>query len=116
MSATDSPARISRKIVVVFDICSSTKILEDLLRAENHQRWRNFLIRLKEYLVNCSQSDSFEIYKFLGDGYILLFDWDYPVDRIASFIISSWQAEGLQSIQCNSETQKCRRWVSYTLL
>lgn len=63
-----------RKVVVVLDICSSTAILEDLLRTENQRSWRNLLIRLKKFLVARSGKLSFEIYKFLGDGWILLFD------------------------------------------
>jgi hypothetical protein len=35
--------------VLVFDICSSTDILEDLHRTENVYKWRNLLIRLKGF-------------------------------------------------------------------
>jgi hypothetical protein len=37
-----------RKLIVVFDICSSTKILEELKRTDNLECWRNFLIGLKD--------------------------------------------------------------------
>jgi class 3 adenylate cyclase len=63
-----------RKIVVFFDICSSTRLLEDLLRTENQHRWRNLHIGLKRFLVEHSKQMNFEVYKFLGDGWILLFD------------------------------------------
>jgi len=62
------------KVVVVFDICSSTTLLEDLIQTENLQRWRNVLIGLKEFLVVERSNTSFEIYKFIGDGWVLLFD------------------------------------------
>jgi len=74
MSKPSDEIRTLRKIVLVFDICSSTAILEDLLRTENQREWRNLLIRLKKFLVTRSGELSFEIYKFLGDGWILLFN------------------------------------------
>jgi class 3 adenylate cyclase len=74
MSRKSSPVSTVRRIVVVFDICSSTKILEDLLSTENERRWRNLLIGLKKELVAQSKVLPFEIYKFVGDGWILLFE------------------------------------------
>jgi class 3 adenylate cyclase len=74
MSRESDQLESLRKVVVVFDICSSTTLLEDLLQTENQQRWRNLLIRLKKFLVEESQKVPFEIYTFLGDGWILLFD------------------------------------------
>jgi hypothetical protein len=62
------------KIIVFFDICSSTSILEDLLKTENQNRWRNLLIAIKNYLLQERSSKRFELYKFLGDGWILLFE------------------------------------------
>jgi class 3 adenylate cyclase len=82
MSTQGESPKISRKIVVVFDICSSTSILEDLLRTENHEKWTNFLIRLKEHLVELSKTTPFILYKFLGDGYILLFEEDYSSETL----------------------------------
>lgn len=63
-----------RKIVIFFDICSSTSILEELARTENQTRWRNLLIEFKEYLKKQQSSVGFEMYKFIGDGWILLFE------------------------------------------
>jgi len=70
---TDEP-RTTRRPVVFFDICSSTVILEDLLRTANAKRWRNLLIYLKRFLVSERDRKHFEVYKFLGDGWILIFD------------------------------------------
>ena len=75
-----------RKVVVVFDICSSTTLLEDLLQNENHNRWRDLLIRLKRFLVEESTDTPFEIYKFLGDGWILLFDEPTKGTVLMSFL------------------------------
>lgn len=74
MTNADDSMMLQKKVVVVFDICSSSKILEDLLRTENQKKWRNLLIQIKNFLVNKANSLNFEIYKFLGDGWILLFE------------------------------------------
>jgi class 3 adenylate cyclase len=62
------------KLVVVFDICSSTVILEDLLRTNSERYWRDLLLLVKEHLRQKQARCGFELYKFLGDGWILLFD------------------------------------------
>jgi class 3 adenylate cyclase len=74
MTDTREEIKVVRKVVAVVDICSSTKILEDLLRTENQRYWRDLLIRLKDHLRNEVHTHGFELYKFLGDGWILLFD------------------------------------------
>jgi len=66
--------KVVKKIVVYFDICSSTSILEELLRTEDQILWRNLIIGLKRYLTRKRSSVGFELYKFLGDGWILLFE------------------------------------------
>jgi class 3 adenylate cyclase len=63
-----------RKVVVLFDICSSTTVLEDLLRTDSHVRWRNLLILLKKFLVVEAKRRGFLLYKFVGDGWFMLFD------------------------------------------
>ncbi|MEW6660696.1 MAG: hypothetical protein AB1424_18800 [Thermodesulfobacteriota bacterium] len=65
---------VERKIVLFFDICSSTSILEELNRTENQLLWRNLLIGVKKYLKSKYRKMDFEIYKFIGDGWILLFE------------------------------------------
>ena len=74
MTLKTEPIEAVRKIVVFFDVCSSTSILEDLRSTENEQRWRNFLIEFKDYMRRKRSSVGFEMYKFLGDGWILIFD------------------------------------------
>ena len=73
---TEAPT-IVQKYVLVFDFCSSTSILEDLIRSENQQRWRDLLIEVKKFLFAERGVKGFEIYKFIGDGWILLFDPDF---------------------------------------
>ena len=65
-----------RKLVLYCDICCSTSILEVLLRSENIERWVKLLAIVKEYLRDEREIQGFEIYKFLGDGWILLFEED----------------------------------------
>lgn len=73
------PAAIRHdKIVVVFDLCSSSQIMEDLLLGDRFDRYETFLTCVKRWLMNWSEQHSqvhghFELYKFTGDGWILLF-------------------------------------------
>ncbi len=64
---------LEQKIVVVFDICSSSNIIEDLTLTDNLNRFREVLIILKQYLQKKATEIGFEVYKFTGDGWILLF-------------------------------------------
>jgi hypothetical protein len=54
MTREDDAPTVVRKIVVVFDICSSTSVLEDLNSTDNLPRWRNLLIGLKTFLIEQS--------------------------------------------------------------
>jgi len=77
---------VEQKIVVTFDICSSTAIIEDLHKTENIIKWRDFLIWMKEYLTMKSKEMNFTIYKFTGDGWLLLFDYNYSGDDLITFL------------------------------
>jgi len=72
MTAPLAKPKLVAKTVVIFDICSSTAILEDLVKTESHVAWQAVLGELKRFLWsrNCAN----QMYKFLGDGWILLFD------------------------------------------
>ena len=86
MSSEKDPPIIEQKIVVTFDICSSTAIIEDLHKTENTKKWRDFLIWIKDYLRIKARQMDFSIYKFTGDGWILLFDIDSPGDFLVDFL------------------------------
>ncbi|MDO8546077.1 MAG: hypothetical protein Q7R68_01830 [Nitrospirales bacterium] len=77
MTTPAEEKHLVKKLVVVSDICSSTAILEDLLRTENQKRWRNLLIGLKDFLRDERDTHGFIMYKFIGDGWVLLFDEDF---------------------------------------
>ena len=87
MSSPEEELKIENKIVLVVDICSSSDIMEDLLRTQDIVKWRNLLITLKEYLVETSTKLDFEVYKFIGDGWILLFDSGYNGRHLLNFLI-----------------------------
>lgn len=92
---TDLIEQVER-IIVVIDICSSTKLLETLTH-DNFGVWRNFLIDAKNKLTSLGVLDH-ENYKFIGDGWILLFDpllvqISTIIERIVDF--SKWFDEHL---------------------
>jgi hypothetical protein len=65
-------------IVVAFDLCSSSQIMEDLLLSEKFDRYETFLTCVKRWLMNWTNTRApgngrFVLYKFTGDGWILLF-------------------------------------------
>lgn len=59
--------------VLSFDICSSTEILETLLKRNDIDRWRGLLIQIKNFLRKSQSDYAFKMYNFTGDGWILLF-------------------------------------------
>jgi class 3 adenylate cyclase len=74
MSVTLKHARI----VVALDLCSSSQIMEDLLLSERFDRYEAFLVCVKRWLMNWTEGHSppkgrCELYKFTGDGWIVLF-------------------------------------------
>lgn len=60
-------------IVVVFDMCSSSNIIEELSQSGEIRRFKQFLKKLKRYLAKEQEIVLFDPYKFTGDGWILLF-------------------------------------------
>jgi class 3 adenylate cyclase len=89
MSVTIRHARI----VVVLDLCSSSQIMEDLLLSEKFDRYEVFLTCVKRWLMNWSEAHSpakgrFELYKFTGDGWILLFPDAISGQHLVQFMYS----------------------------
>jgi class 3 adenylate cyclase len=75
-----------RKLVVVFDICSSTTILEELKQNDCLGHWRNFLISVKDYIESEGELLGVDLYKFQGDGWILLFPPEIRLAEIGDFL------------------------------
>jgi len=77
---------VEEKFVVFFDICSSSTILEDLLATDNMKTFRNLLISVKSFLRTCSAQDEFIVYKFIGDGWVLLFPPNVSGRALVNFL------------------------------
>ena len=86
MTRQTEEVRIERHLVIVFDICSSTIILEDLKQTDNLKCWRDLLIGLKNFLRSHESLPLLQIYKFIGDGWILLAPADTPRNDVLEFL------------------------------
>jgi hypothetical protein len=81
-----------RHLVVVFDICSSTTILEDLKRTDNLAAWRDLLLEMKANLQEEGSRLAMCLYKFIGDGWVLLFPDNVPKKDLCGWLsrFSEW--------------------------
>ena len=81
-----------RHLVVVFDICSSTTILEDLKRTDNLAAWRDLLLEMKANLQQEGPQLAMCLYKFIGDGWVLLFPDNVPKKDLCGWLsrFSEW--------------------------
>jgi len=70
---TEEP-RYADRIVVVFDMASSSGVIEEMELAKDLKAFRNLLIAIKKFLRASELDEGFQVYKFIGDGWILLFD------------------------------------------
>ena len=86
MTREDEKLTFERRLVVVCDICSSTAILEDLKRTDHLAEWRNLLIGLKDCLLHIGESLGMELYKFIGDGWVLLFPEAIAKSKLCNFL------------------------------
>jgi len=77
---------VQEKFAVVFDMCSSSTLIEELILTHNLKLMRNLIISLKKFLKSESQRLGFEVYNFIGDGWILLFDVGTAGDNLISFL------------------------------
>jgi hypothetical protein len=82
MTRAQDEIQITNKIVVTMDIRSSSNIIEDLLKTSNIKLWRDLLIKMQEYLTSESPQSGADIYKFIGDGWIILFNKPYLAKNI----------------------------------
>ena len=73
--------------VVVFDVCSSSVILEDLQQSGFQNRYGLLIDAIWTYLQGESKSRNFQVYKFLGDGFILLFSEHQTADDLMLFLV-----------------------------
>lgn len=78
------PNGIVKHTVMQFDICSSSMIIQELILSENAKVWTNLLVWVEKYLAEASIRFKFLPYKFVGDGWILLFDFN-PGENLILF-------------------------------
>jgi len=84
-----------RRYVVVMDVCSSTQILETLTRMENAEEYYRLMMRIYMAVERATMNKG-SIYKFLGDGFILLFSAECGFDEILSCVGSICQASNTE--------------------
>jgi class 3 adenylate cyclase len=76
-------------IVVAFDMCSSSNIIEDLTRNGNTQPLITFFGELQRHLAKEQRATlAFDPYKFTGDGWLLLFPANADGARLLRFLES----------------------------
>lgn len=73
-------------LVVTFDMCSSSSIMEQLLLAGEMRCLTDFLTAIKRKLAAEQQTVPFDPYKFTGDGWILLFPSDTDGAALIAFL------------------------------
>jgi class 3 adenylate cyclase len=76
-------------IVVAFDMCSSSNIIDDLTKNKNVQPLTTFFAALQRYLAKEQKRTApFHPYKFTGDGWLLLFPSNTDGERLLRFLES----------------------------
>lgn len=73
-------------VVVAFDMCSSSKILEDLTRTNSLNQFDHLLKNLQLWLAANAKTNGYVLYKFTGDGWILLF----PVGELTGLALMAF--------------------------
>ena len=71
----------------VFDICSSTKMIENLNEEDEVDKYNILIFGFDQFLNIKKDKYCYEIYKFLGDGYILLFDAKLDFEELLMFTL-----------------------------
>ena len=78
-------------VVVAFDMCSSSNIIEELTLNGDVGRLKEFLGTLKRYLAKEQEKVLFDPYKFTGDGWVLLFPPDTDGIALSNFLMGLCQ-------------------------
>jgi len=65
-------------------------VLENLKDYEP-QGWWNLLAEVERFLKDEQQNNRFDIYKFIGDGWILVFDTDFSLSDLLAFTVELHQ-------------------------
>lgn len=73
MTRESDELSVVRRVVMVVNIRASSEIVEGLKETDNLDVWRSTLVALEKYLIEQHENSGVEVYKFIGDGWILLF-------------------------------------------
>jgi uncharacterized protein YodC (DUF2158 family) len=76
------------KLVVAFDMCSSSNVLEDLKLTGNINRLLDLFDDIGRFLNDKSRELNFCSHKFVGDGWILLFSAESSGEQVLAFLNS----------------------------
>ena len=86
MGLRPSAFSICEKIVVVSDIFCSVKIMEELQSRDKLQMWGTLVCELDANLQSMVKDYDVIKYKFIGDGWILLFGMKSPGEELLSIL------------------------------
>lgn len=86
MTTRSEEMTVEEKVVVFFDICSSSMMLEDLLTTENLKALSDLTISIKNFVLAQSKQLKFIPHKFVGDGWVLLFPEDVSGRVLINFM------------------------------
>ena len=73
-------------VVVVFDMCSSSSIVDELSKAGNVKPLTVFFGEMRRQLTKEQKRLQFELYKFMGDGWLLIFPTNTDGERLLTFL------------------------------
>lgn len=83
----DQASDIVEKIVLSFDMCSSSSIIEDLTLTGRFKKWEGFLVDTRQFLMRQLLKYRYQLYKFTGDGWLLFFNYNVPGDKFFNLIL-----------------------------
>jgi hypothetical protein len=86
MTRTTDGMEIQNAIVVTLDICSSSMLIEDLLKNDRSKLWRDLISNMKEYLTDLAPRYRADVHKFIGDGWIIFFHPPYSGQRLVEYL------------------------------
>ncbi len=95
---------MSERAVFVFDLCSSTTILEELVVSNQVDEYNRLIFSIHQFLDDRRGRFHFVIYKYVGDGFILLFDRDTLIDHILVF---AWELAAFAEKSIESFLDEC---------
>ncbi|MDB4285564.1 hypothetical protein N9903_01515 [bacterium] len=84
MSEKQNP--VIEKIVLAFDICYSSTIIEDLTLTGRFSKWQEFLIATRETVGKKNSPEDPDPYAFTGDGWLIMFPSQATGDTFFGYV------------------------------